>query len=136
MTQFRSEFTKYQASRHEEAGEKEAYVEQMFDQVSPTYDLLNRLMSGGMDKSWRGRLIRESELKAGGQILDLCTGTGDVLLEFGRQVPGCRGVGLDFSSKMLEVAQKKNIFPDFKFVRGSALDLPFEAGSFDVVSMS
>ena len=123
-------------ARHEKAGEKEAYVEQMFDQVSPTYDIVNRLMSGGLDILWRRRIIRESGLNAQGELLDLCTGTGDVLFEFGKRVPGCRGVGLDFSAGMLEIAAKKNTYPEFKFVRGSALELPFEAGRFDAVTMS
>ena len=136
MTEFKSDFAKYKSAVHEKSGEKEAYVEQMFDQVSPTYDMVNRLMSGGLDIIWRRRIIRESGLDAHGELLDLCTGTGDVLFEFGARVPGCRGVGLDFSEKMLEIASRKNRFPQFSFVRGSALDLPFEAGRFYAVTMS
>src|SRR5258707_725314 len=83
--------------------------------------------SGGLDILWRRRIIRESGLDAHGELLDLCTGTGDVLFEFGARIPGCRGVGLDFSAGMLELAAKKNTYPQFEFVRGSALALPFEA---------
>ncbi len=136
MTQFQPDFAKYKAPQHEKAGEKEAYVEQMFDQVSPTYDALNRLMSGGVDVLWRRRLVKESGLRKGQEILDLCTGTGDLLLEFKTGVPGCKGVGLDFSAGMLSIASKKISDPGFAFVKGSALELPFEDGRFDAVSMA
>src|SRR5687768_13379550 len=104
MAEFKTDFAKYQNAKHEHAGEKEAYVEQMFDQVSPTYDAVNKLMSGGLDVMWRRRIIKESGLKSGAEILDECTGTGDVLFEFAKAVPDCRGIGYDFSAKMLEQA--------------------------------
>jgi demethylmenaquinone methyltransferase/2-methoxy-6-polyprenyl-1,4-benzoquinol methylase len=136
MTEFKTEFANYAGPQHEQAGEKEAYVEQMFDQVSPTYDVVNRLMSGGLDVSWRRRIIKESGIGEGGEILDECSGTGDVLFEFEKKIPKLRGVGYDFSAKMLEVAEKKNKNPNFKFIKGSVLELPFEAGRFDAVTMS
>lgn len=136
MPEFKNEYATYQAPVHEKAGEKEAYVEQMFDQVSPTYDAVNRLMSGGLDILWRRRIIKESGFKDGAELLDECSGTGDVLFEFGRKFPAMKGIGYDFSAKMLEVAEKKNSNPNFKFIKGSVLELPFEAGRFDAVTMS
>jgi demethylmenaquinone methyltransferase/2-methoxy-6-polyprenyl-1,4-benzoquinol methylase len=136
MADFKSDFAKYQGPRHEQAPEKEAYVEAMFDQVSPTYDAVNRLMSGGLDVLWRRRIVRESGLKGGAEILDECTGTGDVLFEFAKVLPDCRGVGYDFSAKMLEQAALKSKNPNFKFIKGSVLELPFENGRFDAVTMS
>jgi demethylmenaquinone methyltransferase/2-methoxy-6-polyprenyl-1,4-benzoquinol methylase len=136
MTEFKSEFATYEGPRHDKAGEKEAYVEEMFDQVSPTYDVVNRLMSGGLDILWRRRIIAESGVKDAGEILDECSGTGDVLFEFGKRFPALRGVGYDFSAKMLEVAKAKNKNPGFSFVKGSVLQLPFEDGRFDAVTMS
>jgi demethylmenaquinone methyltransferase/2-methoxy-6-polyprenyl-1,4-benzoquinol methylase len=136
MTEFNNDFATYKAPQHEKAGDKEAYVEAMFDQVSPTYDVVNRLMSGGLDVLWRRRIIAESGLPPAGEVLDECCGTGDVLFEFAKKFPAMRGVGYDFSAKMLEVAQAKNKNPQLSFIKGSVLALPFEDARFDAVTMS
>ena len=136
MPELKSEFTTYESPKLAQAADKEAYVEQMFDQVSPTYDLVNKLMSGGLDVMWRRRIVSEAALKDGAELLDECCGTGDVLFEFAKHVKGCRGVGYDFSAKMLEIAVRKNANPQFSFVKGSVLELPFENGRFDAVTMS
>jgi demethylmenaquinone methyltransferase/2-methoxy-6-polyprenyl-1,4-benzoquinol methylase len=135
MPELKPEFTRFDAPRHPQAAEKEAYVERMFDEISPTYDLANRLMSFGVDRLWRRRLVREAAVPAGGSVLDLCCGTGDVLFEFGRRLPGVKGVGLDFSEQMLVRARAKDK-AGFTWVRGSALELPFEPGGFDACSMA
>jgi demethylmenaquinone methyltransferase/2-methoxy-6-polyprenyl-1,4-benzoquinol methylase len=83
-----------------------------------------------MDVSWRRRLVRESAIRSGEKVLDVCTGTGDVLLEFARRVPGCGGTGLDFSEGMLRKARTKGLSGDFRFKQGDALKLPFKAGAF------
>ena len=108
----------------------------MFTRVAPGYDLLNRLLSLRIDTLWRARLVRESGLAPGGRLLDLCTGTGDVLLDFHRRIPGVTGVGLDFSSGMLALARPKLKGLPFELVQGDALKAPFKAASFDACSMA
>lgn len=113
----------------------------MFDRIAPTYDLLNRLLSFRRDVAWRKCI--ERNLPPGGNltVLDLATGTGDVLLSLMR--PGSRiatGVGLDPSAKMLDLAQRK--FADAKSasrmtaLRGDACDISFSDQSFDAATMA
>jgi demethylmenaquinone methyltransferase/2-methoxy-6-polyprenyl-1,4-benzoquinol methylase len=135
MTDLKSEFTTYQGPVHPEAKAKEAYIEQMFDGVSGTYDLANRLMSFGLDTMWRKRLVRESGVQAGASVLDVGCGTGDLLLDFAKRVPGLKGTGVDFSAGMLEVAKKKDTH-GYQWLQGSALELPFADAGFDAVSMA
>lgn len=133
---FKPAYTQFQSSQNKKSREKSAFVREMFTDISPTYDRLNRFLSMRMDVSWRRRLVRESAIRPGEKVLDVCTGTGDVLLEFGKRVPGCAGTGLDFSEGMLKKAREKNLSRDFQFKQGDALKLPFEAGSFDSSCMA
>ncbi len=135
MADLKPEFTHYEAAVHPEAQAKEAYVERMFDGISGSYDLANRMMSFGLDKGWRKRLVRESGVQAGAAVLDVGCGTGDLLLDFAQRVPALKGTGLDFSAGMLEQARKKDSY-GLQWRQGSALDLPFADNSFDAVSMA
>lgn len=132
MTQLKPEYSQYDAPVHPQAKEKEAYVEGMFNAVAPSYDLANRLMSFGLDKGWRKRLVRASGVAAGAQVLDVGCGTGDLLMDFAKRIPLLGGEGLDFSAGMLEQAKRKA--PDLRWTQGSALALPQGEGSFDVVA--
>jgi len=136
MSEYQTPYAKYDGDRHAQAAEKEAYVREMFDAISPTYDLANKLMSFGLDKRWRRRLVREAALPQQGAILDLCTGTGDILLEFKSARPDSRGTGLDFSEGMLAQARLKDPGQSLAWVQGSAMQLPFGDSSFDAVSMA
>src|SRR5690606_13842636 len=104
MANFKKDYASYQGSKHQSAGEKTAYVEQMFDEVAPTYDFANRVMSAGVDILWRKRMVREAALPAQGRLLDLCTGTGDVIFEFAKRHSDMQGDGFDLSAKMLGLA--------------------------------
>jgi demethylmenaquinone methyltransferase/2-methoxy-6-polyprenyl-1,4-benzoquinol methylase len=73
----------------------------MFDRIAPRYDLLNRLLSGGTDVRWRRRAVDCLDLAPPARVLDLCTGTADLLMEILRRDPGHSGVGLDLSQAML-----------------------------------
>lgn len=73
----------------------------MFDAVAPRYDLLNRVLSLGIDRRWRRDAVGALGLRAGDLLVDICGGTGDLALEAGRQVPGVRTVNLDLSPLML-----------------------------------
>lgn len=83
--------------------EKARAVRGLFDTVSPRYDLVNRVMTFGMDVGWRRRAIRELRLPGGALVADLACGTGDLCRELQRS--GYRAVGFDFSLGMLERAR-------------------------------
>jgi demethylmenaquinone methyltransferase / 2-methoxy-6-polyprenyl-1,4-benzoquinol methylase len=132
MSGLRPEFSRFEQATHPQAADKEAYVEGMFDAVAPSYDLANRLMSFGLDKGWRRRLVREAAVPAQGRVLDVGCGTGDLLMDFARAVPGLDGEGLDFSAGMLARARIKA--PALRWVQGSALALPQPDGAYDAVA--
>ncbi|HTB23323.1 MAG TPA: ubiquinone/menaquinone biosynthesis methyltransferase [bacterium] len=133
MPDLKPEFSRYDSSIHPQAGEKEDYVEKLFDAVAPTYDLANRMMSFGLDKGWRRRLVRESGAAQGARVLDVGCGTGDLLMDFARRVTGLQGQGLDFSAGMLARAKAKDRW-GLGWTEGSALSLPFDDSSFDAVA--
>jgi demethylmenaquinone methyltransferase/2-methoxy-6-polyprenyl-1,4-benzoquinol methylase len=104
-------------------------VRAMFDRITPAYDRMNRVMSLGMDGSWRALAVRASGVAAGDAALDVCCGTGDLAIELLDAV-STRGrvVGLDFSQAMLDAARRKS--SQIEWVRGDALALPFADGEF------
>jgi demethylmenaquinone methyltransferase / 2-methoxy-6-polyprenyl-1,4-benzoquinol methylase len=101
-------------------------VRRMFDRISPVYDVMNRLMTAGLDRRWR-RITAETVVLPGDRVLDACCGTGDLTIACARE--GGRVTGLDFAERMLERARRKA--PALEWVRGDLLELPFEAESFD-----
>jgi len=104
-------------------------VREMFDRISPSYDLMNRLMSAGRDGRWRRLGVELARVRPGDHALDVCCGTGDFAIELRRAIgPSGRVVGLDFSEQMLAVAASK--CPAVEWVQGDALALPFADGSF------
>lgn len=115
-----------------------AYVEDMFGRIAPRYDLMNKIMTGGMDRRWRAITVAETRLPRGGDALDVATGTGDLALALAR-VAGPRGrvVGVDFTEPMLELARQKarHARVSVEFRHADALSLPFPAASFDAVTI-
>jgi demethylmenaquinone methyltransferase/2-methoxy-6-polyprenyl-1,4-benzoquinol methylase len=105
-------------------------VRAMFDRIAPVYDLMNRVMTAGLDGRWR-RLTVEAVVARGDRVLDACCGTGDLALADERA--GGRAVGLDFSERMLERARRKSA--SVEWVRGDLLELPFEDASFDAATV-
>ncbi len=106
-------------------------VEAMFDGIAPVYDRLNDILSLGIARSWRRKLVRGVHV-CEGKILDLATGTGDLAGALKRRFPQVRITGADPSEGMLAVARAK--VRDVDFVRARAEDLPFGDGEFDVVT--
>jgi len=78
-----------------------AAVRSMFDRIAPRYDLLNRVLSGGTDVRWRRRAVDFLEMPPPVRVLDLCTGTADLLIEAVRRDPRNSGLGVDLSHAML-----------------------------------
>jgi demethylmenaquinone methyltransferase / 2-methoxy-6-polyprenyl-1,4-benzoquinol methylase len=105
-------------------------VRAMFDRIAPVYDAMNRVMTAGLDQSWR-RLAAQAVVRPGDRVLDACCGTGDLALAAERE--GGIVTGLDFSERMLERARRKP--GSVEWVRGDMLDLPFAASSFDAVTV-
>ena len=105
-------------------------VRTMFDRIAPVYDLMNRLMTAGLDQRWRRRAV-EASVHPGDRVLDACCGTGDLAVAALRA--GCTVVGLDFSERMLERARRKS--GEVEWVRGDLLDLPFADASFDAATV-
>jgi demethylmenaquinone methyltransferase / 2-methoxy-6-polyprenyl-1,4-benzoquinol methylase len=105
-------------------------VRTMFDRIAPVYDVMNRVMTAGLDGRWR-RLTAEAAVRPGDRVLDACCGTGDLALADERA--GGRVVGLDFSERMLERARRKSA--SIEWVRGDLLELPFEDASFDAATV-
>jgi demethylmenaquinone methyltransferase/2-methoxy-6-polyprenyl-1,4-benzoquinol methylase len=107
----------------------------MFDRIARRYDLVNTVLSGGTDGSWRRRAARATGLVAGGSALDVACGSGKLTAELAR-IAGRQGrvVGLDFSPHMLEVARRDH--PGMEFIEGDALKLPFEDEAFDASTIA
>lgn len=82
-------------------------IKELFDGVSPTYDLLNRLLSFGGDQRWRRSTARLIRAEPGDTVVDVCGGTGDLALEISRLYPGSRVVLLDFAEEMLRLGRRK-----------------------------
>jgi len=112
----------------------------MFDNIAARYDLVNRVISLGIDQSWRRQTVRELKLEANYRVLDLATGTADLAIQVARTVPTVSVVGLDPSSKMLDVGREKveraELSGRVSLVQGDAQALPFENGSFDAVCIA
>jgi demethylmenaquinone methyltransferase/2-methoxy-6-polyprenyl-1,4-benzoquinol methylase len=105
-------------------------VRGMFDRIAPVYDAMNRIMTAGLDRSWR-RLAVEAVVGPGDRVLDACCGTGDLALAAERE--GGHVTGLDFSPRMLERARRKSA--TVEWVEGDLLALPFPDGGFDAATV-
>lgn len=80
---------------------------EMFDAIADRYDLLNRIISLGVDQSWRARAVRALELTGSVRVLDVATGTGDLAIRIARALPEARVAGVDPSTRMLEIGRAK-----------------------------
>ena len=105
-------------------------VRSMFDRIAPVYDVMNRVMTAGLDLRWR-RIAAQSVVRPGDRVLDACCGTGDLALAASKA--GGVVTGLDFAPRMLERARRK--LPSATWVEGDMLTLPFEAGSFEAATV-
>jgi demethylmenaquinone methyltransferase/2-methoxy-6-polyprenyl-1,4-benzoquinol methylase len=106
----------------------------MFARIAKRYDLMNRIMSMGQDGAWRRAVVRAANLRPGTAILDVATGTGDMMIEALRQCPGVNAVGSDFTFEMMQVGQEKPSAAPIRWCAADALHLPFKDETFDAVT--
>ncbi len=125
-----------------DAGEPRPGSGEMFDRIAHRYDLLNRILSLGVDQRWRGRTVDSLALagRTDAEVLDLATGTGDLAIQIARRHPGVRVVGVDPAERMLAHARPKieraGLYDRVRVVPGDAEDIPFPDASFDGVTIA
>ena len=111
----------------------------MFDRIASHYDAMNSLMTAGLHHRWRARAADRAALGPGDSALDVCCGTGDLALELaGRVGPSGSVIGCDFSEPMLDLAREKaqeRGEGGVRFEWADALELPFDEGRFDAVTV-
>lgn len=132
--------TKGAGSEQPDNGTRAERVRTMFGAIAPTYDLLNGVLSLGIDQRWRQEAAARALLgvPSGGAVLDVATGTGDLAFSLKKARPDVAVTGVDFALPMLErarlKAERKGL--DVTFMPGDGTDLPWEAGSFDAVTIA
>lgn len=118
---------------------KKQQVEHMFDTISNEYDSLNRMMTFGTDVGWRKKVVKMVASVQPEAILDIATGTGDLVLMMAK-TNAQRIVGLDLSEGMLSVGRKKvkelNLDHQIEMIQGDSENLPFEDNTFDAITVS
>jgi len=118
--------------------DKGAFVREMFAKIAPRYDAANRVLTGGMDERWRRNAIAKLAPPAGGSVLDLCCGTGDVVFHLLRTDPSLDVTGIDFCAPMLDGARAraaKEARGKATFVEGDVMALPFADNTFNGATM-
>jgi demethylmenaquinone methyltransferase/2-methoxy-6-polyprenyl-1,4-benzoquinol methylase len=117
------------------AAEKRAAVRAMFDRIAPRYDLLNRLLTGGLDQRWRRALLAAARVGPGDRVVDLACGTGDLAALASAR--GADVIGVDFSREMLRAARRRAARRGgvaTAFVQADAQALPLASASASVVT--
>ena len=111
---------------------------EMFDSISKEYDFINNLITFGAHKKWKKQIVNICKKINPKKILDLATGTSDIAIELS-SIKECKIIGVDPSSKMLEVGQSKidnqNLNDKISLEKGNAENLKYDDGMFDVVTI-
>ncbi|MCH8546563.1 MAG: bifunctional demethylmenaquinone methyltransferase/2-methoxy-6-polyprenyl-1,4-benzoquinol methylase UbiE [Cryomorphaceae bacterium] len=120
-------------------GSKKEQVAQMFDNIAHSYDRLNHILSLGIDKGWRKRLLKLARQQPSDYILDVATGTGDLAIALAKLQPK-KITGVDISNGMLDIGRqkvkRKMLDKRIELTYGDSEDLPFEDHSFDLVTVA
>lgn len=119
---------------------KKEEVREMFDNIAPTYDRLNHILSLSIDKIWRRRVVRKVRRMKPQRVMDLATGTGDLAIQMAKRIPKARIMGVDLSEKMLAVAaekvRRKGLDDHIALYQGDAEQLDVTDGLLDVVTIA
>jgi len=111
----------------------------LFSHVAKKYDFLNHLLSLNVDKRWRMELVSQAAIRPGNRILDLCTGTSDIAIEFARRDFEVEIIGIDICDEMLDIGRQKiksaGLVRKIKLLKADVLNLPFYNDAFDIVSI-
>tara|TARA_R110002012_G_scaffold260265_2_gene441927 strand:+ start:424 stop:1155 length:732 start_codon:yes stop_codon:yes gene_type:complete len=125
---------------NEEDSSKKEQVTKMFDTISGEYDGLNRMISLGLDQKWRANVVDMIAATNPDTIMDIATGTGDLVIQMAQKTNASKLIGLDISSGMLEVGKikvkKEDLDNRIEMVLGDSEELPFENDSIDAVTVS
>jgi len=113
------------------------YIKEIFSEVPKTYELVNHVLTFGMDILWRRKAVKIASTANQGDWLDMCTGTGEIAIYLKRIAPeGTKIHAADFSPAMVAKAQNKTETKNINFVSADIKALPFPDNSFDLITMS
>lgn len=119
---------------------KKQQVEQMFDTISGEYDSLNRVISFGIDVKWRKKVVQLVADTQPESILDIATGTGDLIINMAKKTAATKLIGLDISEGMLSVGRKKintdGLGDRIEMVQADSENMPFKDNSFDAITVA
>jgi demethylmenaquinone methyltransferase/2-methoxy-6-polyprenyl-1,4-benzoquinol methylase len=125
---------------YETSSAKHEQVRSMFNTIAPKYDLMNRVMTFGIDKRWRSITVKTLK-KAGVQnVLDIATGTGDLAIKLSKEIDGSHITGIDLSEGMISVGKTKveqaGLSNRITLATADALQMPFADNSFDAITVA
>ncbi len=127
-----------QIKPYEGTGDKGKLVEEMFDNIAPTYDTLNHRLSWDIDKGWRKKAIRRLAPFSPKKMLDIATGTGDFAILAAQMLHPDQLIGADISEGMMEIGRQKvkqlGLENTISFAKEDCLNLSFQDESFDAVT--
>lgn len=120
---------------------KKEQVEEMFDNIAPSYDRLNHIISFNLDRIWRRRVVRIVERAKAARVMDIATGTGDLAITMAKHLPSTQILGVDLSEEMLGVARvkvaKRGMSDRIELVKGDAENIAMVGdGAMDAVTVA
>ena len=119
---------------------KTEQVREMFDNIAPAYDLMNRAMSFGLDRSWRAKAVKLVAQTFPAHIVDIATGTGDFAISLAKAMPQATITGLDLSQGMVNIGRRKvaaaALADRVTLQAGDCLDAPLPEGSADAITVA
>ncbi len=125
---------------YETSSAKHEQVRSMFNSIAPVYDLMNRLMTFGIDKRWRSLTVKTVRNSGAKNILDIATGTGDLAIKLAKKIDRAVVTGVDLSEGMIKIGQEKvaqaGLEERVTLSTADALNLPFDDNSFDAITVA
>jgi demethylmenaquinone methyltransferase/2-methoxy-6-polyprenyl-1,4-benzoquinol methylase len=120
---------------------KKEQVEEMFDNIAPSYDRLNHIISFNLDRIWRRRVVRIVERAKAARVMDIATGTGDLVIAMAKHLPSTQILGVDLSEAILGVARvkvsKRGMSDRIELVKGDAENIAMVSdGAMDAVTVA